>query len=119
MKKVKQLKRFNPKAWIEFLVEYNATNVYHIWNPMTGHIISTQDVKFNEKEMYNGNKDDLRTMVQDKLKNLSLEEISTLLNHIDQGTNSNTNPEEEAGGNQGQDDKIFEAPNRQSSVLEE
>ena len=78
---------------------------------MTGCVISTQDIKFNEKEMYNRNKDNLRTVVQDELKNLSLEEISGLLDHIDQGTKSNANPEDEERGNQRQNDEIFEAPN--------
>uniref|UniRef100_A0A093VK87 Retrovirus-related Pol polyprotein from transposon TNT 1-94 n=1 Tax=Talaromyces marneffei PM1 TaxID=1077442 RepID=A0A093VK87_TALMA len=63
MKKENRLQRFNPRAWIGYLVGYDSTNVYRIWNPTTGRIIRTRDVIFNEDEVFSGNiehlKDDL------------------------------------------------------------
>uniref|UniRef100_A0A093ULP4 Retrovirus-related Pol polyprotein from transposon TNT 1-94 n=1 Tax=Talaromyces marneffei PM1 TaxID=1077442 RepID=A0A093ULP4_TALMA len=63
MKKENRRQRFNPRAWIGYLVGYDSTNVYRIWNPTTGRIIRTRDVIFNEDEVFSGNiehlKDDL------------------------------------------------------------
>ena len=33
MKKEKRLQRFNPKAWIGYLVGYRSSNIYRIWVP--------------------------------------------------------------------------------------
>ena len=38
-KKEKRLHRFNPKAWIGYLVGYDSTNVYRIWNPIKNTVI--------------------------------------------------------------------------------
>jgi len=56
--KLKDLPRWNPKleprAWIGYLVGYSLSNIYRIWNPITNRVISTRDVVFNEKEIFNG-----------------------------------------------------------------
>ena len=57
--KKNRLQRLEPRAWIGFLVGYNSTNIYRIWNPSTNRIMVTRDVTFNEKDLFNGNLDDL------------------------------------------------------------
>ena len=57
--KKNRLQRLEPRAWIGFLVGYNSTNIYRIWNPSTNRIVVSRDVTFNEKDLFNGNLDDL------------------------------------------------------------
>ena len=65
LKKANRLQRFNPKAWIGYLVRYDSTNVYRIWNPIINKVVQTRDVMFNKKETFNG---DLETLKDDILK---------------------------------------------------
>ena len=75
LKKVNRLQRFNPKAWIGYLVGYDSTNVYRVWNPVTNKVVRTRDVTFNEYETFNG---DLETLKDDML-GIRLDELSKLL----------------------------------------
>jgi len=75
LKKANRLQRFNPKAWIGYLVGYDSTNVYRVWNPVTNKVVRTRDVTFNENETFNG---DLETLKDDMLK-IQLDELSKLL----------------------------------------
>lgn len=49
--------RYNPRAWIGYLVGYKSSNIWRIWVPSEGRIINTRDVIFNEKEFFNGSWD--------------------------------------------------------------
>lgn len=71
--------KLNPKAWIGYLVGYNSTNIYRIWNPRTNKIVVIRDVTFNEKERFNGN---LQTLKDDLLK-VSSEELEVLLPDVE------------------------------------
>jgi hypothetical protein len=75
LKKANRLQRFNPKAWIGYLVGYNSTNVYRIWNPVLNKVIVTRDVIFNEQETFNG---DLEALKDDML-HVRLDELSKSL----------------------------------------
>jgi len=48
-----RLDKINPKAFIGYLVGYNSTNIYRIWQPTRDRVISTRDVTFDESEKYN------------------------------------------------------------------
>lgn len=72
--------RLNPKAWIGFLVGYQSTNIYRIWNPHTGRTISTRDVIFNEDKLFNG---DLKQL-KDDLLHISRQDLIHLLDRVDQ-----------------------------------
>ena len=89
LKKVNRLQRFNPKAWIGYLIGYDSTNVYRVWNPVTNKVVRTRDVTFNEYETFNG---DLETLKDDMLK-IQLDELSKLLQEC-------TIPEESEGETQ-------------------
>src|SRR3989440_12983679 len=78
LKKTNRLQRLNPKAWIGYLVGYNSTNVYRIWNPVFNIIILTRDIVFNEHEMFNGSIEALK----DDICELNLEELSRLLQEL-------------------------------------
>ena len=75
LKKTNRLQRFNPKAWIGYLIGYDSTNVYRIWNPVINKVVRTRDVTFNEYETFSG---DLQTLKDDMLK-IQLDELSKLL----------------------------------------
>lgn len=71
--------KLNPKAWIGYLVGYQSTNIYRIWNPYTGRVISTRDVIFNEEEHFNGNIEQLK----DDLLHIGRDELVHLLNEVE------------------------------------
>ncbi|RBQ87196.1 hypothetical protein VDGD_20713 [Verticillium dahliae] len=54
LKKKNRLQRLELRGWIGYLIGYNSTNIYRIWNPLTNKVISTRDVTFNEKETFSG-----------------------------------------------------------------
>jgi Reverse transcriptase (RNA-dependent DNA polymerase) len=78
--------RLNPKAWIGFLVGYNSTNIYRIWNPATNRVIAVRDVVFNEKHTFNG---DIQT-IKDDLLHISSEELETMLRRVEISQGSDT-----------------------------
>jgi len=64
MTKDAQLKRnrrnkLAPRAEISYLVGYDSTNIYRIWIPHTGKVISTRDVIFDETKFFDGKRADL------------------------------------------------------------
>ncbi|KAL2137577.1 hypothetical protein VTI28DRAFT_8991 [Corynascus sepedonium] len=75
MRKEQRLKRFNPKAWIGYLVGYTSSNTYRIWNPLLNKIVVMRDVVFNEQETFSGRLEELR----DDIKEIDLDKLSTLL----------------------------------------
>uniref|UniRef100_A0A093V6S6 Copia protein n=1 Tax=Talaromyces marneffei PM1 TaxID=1077442 RepID=A0A093V6S6_TALMA len=78
MKKEKRLQRYHPKAWIGYLVGYDSTNIFRIWNPKLGVVVSARDVIFNEDEVFDGNLDKLRN----DLATTTIDEIAELLNSV-------------------------------------
>jgi len=57
--KKKRLNKLDPRAHIGYLVGYDSTNIYRIWIPHKGIVISTRDVIFNEKTFFDGKRIDL------------------------------------------------------------
>src|SRR5216117_4081075 len=53
LKKEKEWK-LNPRAHIGYLVRYDSTNIFRIWIPHQGKVISTRDVLFDEYTFFNG-----------------------------------------------------------------
>ncbi|KAK4059697.1 hypothetical protein Purlil1_14334 [Purpureocillium lilacinum] len=80
MRHSNRLEKLNPRAWIGYLVGYQSTNIYRIWNPKLGTVISTRDVTFNEDECFSG---DL-TEMKDDLRHMSREELMTILRDIEE-----------------------------------
>lgn len=70
-KKEKRLLRFNPKAWIGYLVGYRSSNIYRIWVPSEGKVISTRDVIFDENTTFDGKVDTFK----DELRSVDIESI--------------------------------------------
>ena len=75
MKKEDRLKRLNPKAWIGYLIGYNSTHIYRIWNPVLNKVVVTRDVIFDEQETFDGNLESLK----DDIRELNLDELADLL----------------------------------------
>ena len=74
-KKEDRLLRFQPKAWIGYLVGYSSTNQYRIWVPTQSKVIISRDVYFNEKEVFQGTKDELVALAE----RMSLDEVEEFL----------------------------------------
>jgi len=55
----KRLNKLDPRAHIGYLVGYDSTNIYRIWIPHTGKVISTRDVIFDETTFFDGKRTDL------------------------------------------------------------
>ena len=47
--------KLDPRAHIGYLVGYDSTNIYRIWIPHKGKVISTRDVIFDETKVFDGN----------------------------------------------------------------
>jgi len=65
--KKKRLSKLDLRAHIGYLVGYNSTNIYRIWIPYKGIIISTKDVIFDEKTFFNGKWTDILKDLHAKL----------------------------------------------------
>ena len=72
--KKKQLMKLNLQAHISYLVGYDSTNIYRIWIPHKGTVISIRDVIFDEETFFNVKRTDL----QNKL----IAELDTLIEKI-------------------------------------
>ncbi len=77
-KREQRLQRFNPKAWIGYLVRYKSSNIFRVWVPATNKVISTRDVIFNEEEFFNGDLESLK----DDLKDIQEGELVALLKKV-------------------------------------
>jgi hypothetical protein len=112
LKKIR-LQRFDPKAWIGFLVGYDSTNNYRIWNPSLNKVVSTRDVVFNEDAFFSGDVQQLK----DDLLHVNVNELSELLKNISQPgdtvINTVENQEQEGpvvlGGFDAVDDDLIDA----------
>lgn len=76
---INKRQRLNPRAWIGFLIGYQSTNIYRIWNPQTGRVVLTRDVLFNENERFSGDINQLK----DDLLHIGREELTNLLNQVE------------------------------------
>jgi transposase InsO family protein len=76
--------KLNPKAWIGYLVGYNSTNIFRIWNPSTNNIIVTRDVIFDEKQVFTGDIQQLK----DDLLHISANELEAVVSSIEIQTQS-------------------------------
>ena len=74
-----RLQRLDPKAWIGYLVGYRSSNIYRIWIPSLGKVISTRDVVFDEESVFDGRIEDL----MDSLMHSTLQEIATHVRTIE------------------------------------
>jgi len=67
--------KLDPRAHIGYLVGYNSTNIYRIWIPHTGKVISTRDVIFDENTYFDGKRTDLTAEL--------IAELDTLIEKIE------------------------------------
>ena len=72
--KKNRLMKLNPRAHIGYLVGYDSTNIYRIWIPHQGKVISIRDVIFDKTKFFDGK----RTNLSDEL----IAEMDTLIEKI-------------------------------------
>lgn len=116
--------RLNPRAWIGYLVGYQSTNIYRVWNPKTGRVISTRDVIFNEDETFTGSIEQLR----DDLLHISRDELNSLLDQVEEPQTEYDVREDQYGasipqddweGLRGEDEDVVAQPNWEDHALQE
>jgi transposase InsO family protein len=56
--KKNRLWKLDSRAYIGYLVGYDSTNIFRIWIPYQGKVISTRDVLFDENTFFNGKMED-------------------------------------------------------------
>jgi hypothetical protein len=90
--------RLIPKAWIGYLVGYNSTNIFRVWNPVTNRVYATRDVVFNEQDFFSPDEARMKETIgeqtleeiQQRLQNMiiaqedSLEQVVTPVNGQDE-----------------------------------
>jgi hypothetical protein len=54
-----RLWKLQPRAWVGYLIGYDSSNIYRIWNPLTDTIYQIRDVIFDEQEMFFESKEQL------------------------------------------------------------
>src|ERR1700722_17505141 len=54
--KKRRLRKLDPRAHIGYLVGYDSTNIFRVWIPHQGKVISTRDVLFDEDTFFDGRK---------------------------------------------------------------
>ncbi|KAL9572097.1 hypothetical protein ACKAV7_003814 [Fusarium commune] len=67
--------RTSPKAWIGYLVGYNSSNIFRVWNPVTNKVYVTRDVIFNEEEFFNADEVQIKQTIGEQ----TLEELQQRL----------------------------------------
>lgn len=98
------LQRFDPKAWIGYLVGYRSTNIFRIWVLSMGKVISTRDVVFDEDTVYGGE----HREIMDNLMHSTTEEIAAWIRTIE--LPPGPNPTREELGTFYEDETIARAP---------
>lgn len=76
-KKQNRLLKLKEKVWIGYLVGYNSSNIFRIWNPFNNQVVCMRDVIFNEGEFFNPNVEAITSALE-----INLDELSTLLSTI-------------------------------------
>lgn len=93
-----RLQRLDPKAWIGYLVGYRSSNIFRVWVPSMGKVISTRDVVFDEYTIFDGSE----KQIMDNLMHNTLEEIQSWIRTVElppspqQDSETNTFYEDEA-----------------------
>ena len=75
LKKTNYLNKLELNAWISYLVGYDSTNIYCIWNPKLDRVVCVRDVIFNKDEFYNS---DLNSFKND-LFNVTKKEMNKII----------------------------------------
>lgn len=79
-RKSQRIHKLDPRAFIGYLVGYQSTNIYRIWNPLLNKVISTRDVIFNEDEVFPGSIEELK----DDFLRVKRSEITALLEGLEE-----------------------------------
>ena len=82
--------KLSPRASIGYLVGYDSSNIYHVWIPSTGIVISSRDVTFDETTRYSGKQftdEQLKEKVEYIVNTIGVhrtnEESSTRTHHLE------------------------------------
>jgi hypothetical protein len=65
-----KLRKLDLKADVGYLMGYNFTNIYKIWIPYQGRVISTRNVIFDESKFFDGRKEQMTTLEMSELDDL-------------------------------------------------
>ena len=75
----KRLQRLDLKAWIGYLVGYRLSNIFRVWVPSMGKVISTRDVVFDEYTIFDGSE----KQIINNLMHSTLKEIQSWIRTVE------------------------------------
>jgi transposase InsO family protein len=68
--KKKRKWKLNPRAYIGYLVGYDSTNIFRIWIPSKGQVISTRDALFDEYKFFDGKPEHMTAQMANEMDSL-------------------------------------------------
>ena len=79
--KIKHLDWLKSKTWIDYLVSYDLTNVYQIWNSIVNRVIWIRDIIFDETKIFDNDIKAVRLELKQTqtAQNMNLEQLVKLL----------------------------------------
>ena len=85
LKKINHLNQLKSRTWIDFLVNYNSTNVYQIWNSVFNRVIQTRNIIFDEKIIFDDDIEAARLELKkiQIAQNMSLDQFTELFQWLD------------------------------------
>ncbi len=85
-KKINHLDWLKSRTWIDFLVSYNLTNVYRIWNSVFNRMIQTRDIIFDKKTIFDENIEAAKLKLKKTqiTQNMSLDKLVKLLQWLNE-----------------------------------
>lgn len=75
IKNLPKKKKMTPKAFFDYLMSYDNTNIFLIWILSQRKVIRTRDVLFNEKKFYKQRKPDLMQLIEEPMIDTSYYEV--------------------------------------------
>ena len=75
-KGTQKTRRLAPRAWVGYLVGYNSSNIFRIWNPIINKVVATRDVIFNEHQFFPRNSD----LLANDIAELDIEQLKHWFN---------------------------------------
>ena len=86
LKKINHLDQLKSRIWINYLVNYDSTNVYWIWNLIFNKMIWTRDIIFDEKMIFDEDIEAARLELKKTqiAQNMSLDQLAELLQWLNE-----------------------------------
>ncbi len=127
-KGTQKTRRLTPRAWVGYLVGYNSSNIFRIWNPIINKVVATRDVIFNEHQFLPHNSD----LLANDIAELDTEQLKDWFNERLDPHDDSLSPEEDeeehhepgedhitrTGTDGAEDEGVEEVDNEEEEILD-